>query len=117
MGNFRDFDAEVELRDRPSFRLGGETFTCKAKLSFRKIQKLLGAFTGNVAESELILKVDEFFAVVLMKDDVDRFFAMLDAADEVDDGDGAVDLGQIRDLMVWLVEHYTGNVSGQSTAS
>jgi hypothetical protein len=103
---------------RPTFTLGGQQFTAKAKLPFRKWQALIDA-AGNDEMTDK-QQTDEFFKLALIPADRQRFFMMLDW----DGGDGdeadeqlVVDQRQANELTKWLMEIYTGKLPNSSESS
>lgn len=113
MGIHKDFDAALAetLREKPTFTLAGQRFTCKARLSWKSLISLYDSDDEGLGTS-----VAQFFAIVLVKADRERFFSLIDDEDP-DDDDYAVSVDQIRDVMGWLTEHYTGKAEGQPADS
>lgn len=111
----RDFDAMLAQRagTRPTFRVGGQEFTVKAKLAFKKFAKLIATF--EEADDE-IAATEAFFRMVLVPSDRDRFIALLDADGE-DDSDAVIDPEQIQAMTEWLMEYYTGKHRASSNGS
>lgn len=115
----RDFDAMLAERAgvRPTFRVGGQEFTIKAKLPFKKFQKLVASLAGDDVDEDA--KTDEFFAMVLVPQDRERFFLLLNydgEGDEVDEWN-VVSPEQVTSLTQWLMELYTGKAGASSASS
>jgi hypothetical protein len=120
----KDFDAMLaeQGRQRKTFRIGGQEFTVKAKVPYRKFQTMLAALS-RAAESddddETRGAEERFFREVLIKSDVDRFLALLNAegdGDEVDEY-AVIDAAQLSPLTDWVLEHFTGKRSESSDSS
>lgn len=115
----RDFDAMLAARAgvRPTFKVGGQEFTVKAKLPFKKFQKLVASLAGDDIDEEA--KTEEFFRMVLIPQDRERFFLLLNydgEGDEVDEWN-VVSPEQINGLTEWLMELYTGKAGANSPSS
>lgn len=117
----RDFDAMLAARAgvRPTFRVGGQVFTVKARLPSKKFRNLLASFADeDVDEDQATV---DFFTLCLVKSDRERFFALLDAegedADDDDQDDGVIDMEQLNAITEWLMELYTGKARPSSTSS
>lgn len=115
----RDFDAMLAERAgvRPTFRVGGQTFTAKSKVPFRKFSRLMASFTDDAMTEEQA--TENFFNLVLIREDRERFFALLDADGDEDgtDDDGVITSEQMNDITEWLMELYTGKQRESSTSS
>lgn len=111
----RDFDAFLADKAgvRPTFKVGGQEFTVKAKLPFKKFASTVTALSE---EDDEVKQAEDFFSLVLVPGDRDRFFELLDAEGD-DDGNGVVTPEQIGALMEWLMEHYTGKHRPHSDGS
>lgn len=118
----RDFDAMLveKGRQRQTFRAGGQEFTAKAKLPYRKFQTLLAAM-GRVDENddEAVRRAEEqFFRAALIRSDRDRFLELLNAdGDEDDDDFATLDPEQVNEITAWLMEHFTGKRETTSDSS
>jgi hypothetical protein len=113
----RDFDAMFAMRagQRPTFRVGGQEFTVKAKLPNRKFKKLLAAFVDDEIDETQAEK--DFFNLCLIKSDRERFFALLEYEGDDDEGDDVIDIPQLNELTSWLMEYYTGKAAENSSSS
>lgn len=122
---FKDFDAAVrEVNgDRPTFKLGGQTFTCKARLKGTTVIQLLNlvgtAQNQETAALELMANIDNLFAKVLIKPDRERFFEVIRGSDEDEDEDdeAIIDFTSLMELMSWLMNMYLGNLGGSASNS
>lgn len=108
----KTFDSKKS--ERPSFEVAGQTFTCRAKLSYRKFKALFADF--NDSDDAAMVKIEDFFNVVLLPGDRDRFKELLDKDDE-DDDENVIELHMVNEIVQWLVGHYSGNASGQPATS
>lgn len=112
----RDFDAMLSEKAgvRPTFRVGGQEFTCKAKVPFKRFAKLLEALTEDGdGEGD---KADKIFRLALVAADRERFLELLNADGE-DDEDRVIAPEQVREMTDWLLEHYSGKASPNSDTS
>lgn len=109
----RDFDAMLAERAgvRPTFRVGGQEFTVRAKLPFKRFATLV-----NSEQDDEITATEDFFRMVLVPADRDRFMALLDADGE-EDTDGVIDPEQVKLISEWLMELYTGKGRQSSDGS
>lgn len=117
MSNFKDFDAMLaeKVGGRPSFQLCGEKFECRSKLPWRKWNAMILSLQleDNTAEDT----VENFFNLVLVKQDRERFFALIDKEDEDDDEETFVSDEQIGKVMSWLLDYYTGKAEQSDESS
>lgn len=117
----RDFDARLADRKkaagRPTFKLAGQEFTLRAKLPFRKWNKVVAFMRADDTTQDEAM--DAFFNLVLIRVDRPRFADLLDREDsESDDDEDVVDWSQVDDLMDWAMEHFTGkNLSSASSST
>lgn len=112
----RDFDAMLaeKANGRPTFKVGGQEFTLRAKLPYLKWIRLLAVMRDPDVEEEL--STEEFFNTVLIKADRQRFLALLNAEDE-DDEDNVIGMEEMNDLTDWIMEHFTGKQLNSSAGS
>lgn len=119
MTQFRDFDAMLRERSggRPEFLVGGQKFTCRSKLTWRKLSALLVALQemGDPTTEGGMKVAEKFFSIVLLKSDSERFMELLHKDDDEEEDDEAViSFDQVMDLLDWLMEYYTGkSISGE----
>lgn len=116
-----DFDAMLAEKagKRPTFKIGGQEFTLRAKLPYATWNKVLAAMRDDdIDEQE---STEQFFNAVLIRNDRARFMELLDRedADEDDDDDeNVIDLSQMDGLTTKIMEHFTGkqlsNTGGSS---
>lgn len=113
---YRDFDAMLAetTGDRPTFRVGGQDFTLRAKLPYRKWNKLMKLMRADDADEQEATA--EFFRAVLVKADRERFVALLNQEDD-DDGEEVIDLAQMDKITDWIMEHFTGKLGNSSDSS
>jgi hypothetical protein len=113
----RDFDAMLAERAgvHPTFRIGGQEFTLRAKLPYKRWNKLMAAMRADDADEQQATV--DFFRSVLIKDDRERFVALLDKEDDDDDENAVVDLSQMDALTDWIMEHFTGKRRNSSESS
>lgn len=111
---FRDFDAALKEKTggRPTFKLGGQTFTCRAKLPWRKFSGMLLALQSGVRpEGKTDLdQTEDFFSMVLIPADRERFLKMLNKEDieEDEDEESVIDNADVGQLLDWLMKYYLG---------
>lgn len=106
---FKDFDAMLREKSggRPEFTVGGQHFTCRSKLPFKKLQKLM-ATLDNVSVNSTddgVMAAEEFFKIVLLPQDRDRFMTLLHDEGEEDD-DAVISFTQVFELLNWLSDYY-----------
>lgn len=110
--SYKDFDAMLREKSgsRPEFTVGGQKFTCRSKLSWRKLASLLTAYqdSGSPTTATGIAMAERFFEIVILKEHRERFMQMLNSEGDDDDDEAVVSLTQFMDLMDWLMEYYTG---------
>jgi hypothetical protein len=111
----KDFDAM--LSGRPTFAVGGQTFTCRAKLPWRKFTSLLTAMTGAAEGGDGAEATERFLTMAVVAADRDRFAALLNLEDNDEDDTVGISPGEITDLSTWLMEHYTGKHSANDGSS
>lgn len=113
MSAFFDFDQWLsdELKEQPTFVLGGEKFTCKspANLSWKKYGGTIMALTSGILPEgkNQMEQTADFFQVVLVKEDRERFQELLDY--EGDDGEPVASNSQIGQLLQWFLDVYSGS--------
>lgn len=118
---FKDFDAMLAEKStgRPMFTVGGQKFTARAKLPWKKFSALILSLVGDdVSTSGGIEKTESFFRMVLVREDRERFMALINNdGDEDEDDDKVVGTQQISDLLDWMLEYYTGKATMSDTPS
>lgn len=118
---FKDFDAALqEARgDKLEFVVGGQTFTARAKLPWKKYSNLIiSLFDADTTTQDGVAKTEEFFNLALTKKDRERFLALLDSdGDDDDDEDAIVDPKQISQILDWMLNLYTGKANKNETPS
>lgn len=114
MSNLKDFDAMLaeKVGGRPEFILGGQKFTCRAKLPWKKYSALILKLTSGEyrsAEEEMVV-TEKFFRMVLLPADRDRFFELLNRGsdDEDDEDEDVIANPQVGYLIDWLLRKYNG---------
>lgn len=112
----RDFDAMLAEKAgiRPTFKIGGQQFTMKARLASKKFFALQGYMTAEDTSEEQALRM--LFETVIVKADRDRFLALLDSEGD-DDEDSIVDTEQLNELTEWITEFYTGKQKRSDSSS
>lgn len=122
--SYKDFDAALKemLGDRPSFTMGGQTFTCRQRLPWKKFSNMILSLSGEEAQAGGGLdKTEEFFRLVLIKGDRDRFIGLLnyDGEDEENGGDDELAAApqQVGELLDWLLAYYTGKADTTDESS
>jgi hypothetical protein len=111
----KDFDAM--LAGRPTFTIGGQSFTARAKLPWRKFTSLLGAMTEAVDGGGGTEATEKFLVMAVVRDDRERFKALLELDDNDDDDSVGISPNEITELSTWLMEHYTGKNSDSGDSS
>ncbi len=110
----RDFDAMVAAGEgRPQFTIGGQKFTARSKLPWKKFGALIDAMTADDAGIEA---TESFLCMSVVRADRERFRALLDNEDD-DDDESVASPAQINALASWLMEHYTGKLSENDESS
>lgn len=111
----RDFDAYLaeQAGTRPTFKIGGQTFTLRAKLPYRRWNDLLKIMRDDDTDPDLATAA--FFNTVLIAADRNRFLALLNT--DEDDDDHVIDLQQMDELTDWIMEHFTGKRRNSSDGS
>jgi len=115
----KDFDRMLAENAgvRPTFRIGGQDFTLRAKLPYTLWNRLLAAMRDD--DVETMESTVAFFNTVLIRDDRQRFRELLDR-EEDDDGDedeDVIDLNQMNALTEWVMEHFTGKLRSSTDGS
>ncbi len=115
MSMHKDFDAMLREKagERPTFTIGGQTFTLRAKLPYSKWTALVAMMRAEDGDS--MSATHEFFDTVLIRDDRPRFAVLLDSAD--DDDDKVIGVDQMSDLTDYVMEHFTGKLQSSSNGS
>lgn len=114
---FRDFDEArkeaARVSDPPSFQLGGETFTCLAKVPLGFSFELMDApEVSPETNAGAIHAMTKFLRRILVdEDNVARFDALLARREDPITG------GDILDVSVWLGELYSGRPFGNAESS
>lgn len=124
MLNTRDFDAMLAEKAgiRPTFKVGGQEFTLRAKLPWAKFVGLLAVMSAE--DSDNMAATQQFFNTVLIRDDRSRFRDLLEKGakgDDDDDDDDVIDISQMSHITEWVLEHFTGkhrmNTGGSAPGS
>jgi len=113
----RDFDAMLAERAgvRPTFKIGGQEFTMKAKLPQKKYFAMRYFMADdNTSEEDAYRKL---FETVLVKDDRDRFFEMLNSETDDEDDESVIDITQLDALGMWILEFYSGKAEASTNSS
>jgi hypothetical protein len=111
----RDFDAMLAEKagGRPTFKVGGQEFTLRSRLPYKKWVKLLAVMRAPDMDEDTANEV--FFNTVLVRDDRQRFLDLLDG--ESEDDEDCVDVAQMDQLTDWIMEHFTGKLRNSSAGS
>lgn len=119
--SYKDFDAMLneKLSGRPDFKVGGHTFTARAKLPWKKFSNLILSMSGDdVSSTNGISKTEDFFKLVLIPTDRQRFIDLLNHdGDEDDDDDSVIAPEQVSEILDWLLAYYTGKAGASESAS
>lgn len=114
----RDFDAMLaeKANKNPTFRVGGQDFTLRSKLPYRRWNRLLAAMRADDVDPDEATA--DFFRTVLVKGDRQRFVDLMNRGDDDDDDDDdVIDMSQMDALTDWIMEHFTGKLSTSSGSS
>lgn len=113
----RDFDSMLAEKAgvNPTFKVGGQEFALRAKLPYRRWNKLLAAMRAPDADEQEA--TETFFRTVLIKADRERFLALLNNEDDDDDDADVIDMSQMDKLTDWVMEHFTGKHPTSSDSS
>jgi hypothetical protein len=111
----RDFDAMLAEKAgiRPTFKIGGQIFTLRAKLPYARWTKLLAAMRDDDVSGEQAN--EQFFRAVLIPGDRDRFMALLES--EADDDGAIIGVEDMDGLLDWAMAHFTGKAPSSSNGS
>lgn len=111
----RDFDAMLAEKAgvKPTFHIGGQDFSLRAKLPYTKWNKLLAVMRNDDTDPDVATAA--FFNTVLVAADRQRFLDLLN--NDSDDDDNVIDLAQMDALTDWIMEHYTGKRLNSSDGS
>lgn len=119
MSMHRDFDAMLaeQAGEKPTFVIGGQTFTLRAKLPFAKWNKLVNFMRAD--EVDPMEQTRKFFDTCLIRADRARFIELLEvgADDEDDDDTPSIGIEQMGPLTDWAMEHFTGKLQSSSNGS
>jgi hypothetical protein len=111
---FKDFDAMLG-EGRPDFTVGGQRFTARAKLPWKKFSQLILSMSAggtDAASSDGIAKTEEFFRLVLIPSDRDRFMNLIaNDGEEEGDEDNVIASQQVSAILDWLLGIYTGKLA------
>lgn len=112
----RDFDAMLaeQAGIRPTFKIGGQEFSLRAKLPYTRWNKLLTVMRDDGTNPDTATA--EFFNTVLIRADRERFLELLNK-EEDDDDDTVIGLSQMDQLTDWCMEHFTGKALNSSDGS
>jgi len=112
----RDFDAMLAERAgvRPTFTIGGQEFTLRAKLPYNRWNKLLSAMRDEDVDE--MASTEQFFNTLLVRNDRQRFLDLLNRDDE-DDDENVIDVEQMSALTDWIMEHFTGKLRRSTDGS
>jgi hypothetical protein len=114
----RDFDAMLaeQAGVRPTFKVGGQEFTLRAKLPYTKWNKLVAHMRAD--DTDAMEATSEFFNTVLIRSDRERFAALLEQEDDdSEDEVGVIGLSQMDALTDWVMEYFTGKLQSSSNGS
>lgn len=102
-----DFDAMLAEQERPTFIVGGQQFTARARLSYKKFGQVISLGKPSPTQEEAMKMNRDFFNIVLIPADRERFLELLERDDDEDD-DLIITQKQLNDLSERLMAHYTG---------
>lgn len=117
---FKDYDAMLaeKIGGRPTFKVGGQMFTCRAKLPWKKFSALLLSLTVTSATGDTpTQQTEEFFRLVLLPNQREAFQALLDADGEDDDETPVIDSNQVGYILDDLLAYYTGKAQPNDSVS
>lgn len=99
---------------RPTFKIGGQEFTLRAKLPYVRWNKLLAVMRDDDTSPDDATR--EFFNTVLVAADRERFWQLLQREDD-DDDDNVIGMDQMDGLTDWVMEHFTGKARKSTDGS
>lgn len=116
----KDYDAMVaeQLGERPTFTLGGQTFTCRLKLHWRKQSKIFLALAN--AEGDQVSEASVSFVRACLIPACREAFDALVAEpedDEYEDDAAVVNRSQLNALMDDLFDYYAGKAETSDDGS
>lgn len=113
---FKDFDraAKEQLGGRPTFVLGGSTWTCRARLPFRKTSLMMAAMDklneDDATIDNVVSAIEDFFTLALIRSQREAFIKALNDDPDNEDDDAAEDstmgFREVQKAMTWLMDHY-----------
>ena len=108
MTKFKDFGAgKLDENAQPiSFKLHGEDFNCKSQMQGRNLLKLVSSANAD-DPVESAKAVNNFFDMVLLKEDLVRFNTLLE------DDEKIVTVETLAEIVSWLMEQYTNRPEEQ----
>jgi hypothetical protein len=119
---FKDYDAMLAetVGGRPTFKVAGQTFRCRARLPWKKFSKLLLTLTVSTASGdESLTQTEEFFNLVLVAEDRQRFLDLVnyEGDDDNTDDENVIDPKQVGAILDDLLEYYTGKAPSNASES
>ena len=109
----KDFTKKYSDIERPEFIVGGQTFTARAKLPYKRFSTLLEQMRAD--DVDVQAATAEFFRTALIREDRDRFIELLEY--DGDDDDVTISMEQLNEITDWLMEHFTGKTQPSSDSS
>jgi hypothetical protein len=113
----KNFDELVTGRKKEPFKLGGQTFTIRARLHSRRFARMLKDCQDAEGAEASIDAAGRFMNRALIVKDRERFQQLIDGDDDDDDDAKVVTFEQLRELVDWCVDHYTGKHDTQEESS
>lgn len=113
----RDFDAMLAEKAgvRPTFKIGGQEFTARARIPYKRFQRVLDVMRSEeTTEDEA---TEKFFHAAIVPADRERFFTLLNCDDDDADDAAVIDQEALNSLVQWLLEIYTGKATGSEQPS
>ena len=113
-----DYDAWLieHLGGRHTFRVAGQDFTCKIRMSWRKYGALFFELAEATTGPAILDAQEAFILACVVKTDRERAAALL-VRDDDDDEEGIVASPQLRRIVDDLMDYYAGKLGGSDNGS
>ena len=113
MGNTRNFDTGRSRIEPSQFTIGGETYTLRRRIR-PEVLIQWDDFDATIETAEMITLIDTMMCRMLIPTDGDRWLEHRQVDDE---SDRVLSIGDLLELMPWIVEQVTGRPSESPSSS
>lgn len=112
---YTDYDAYVKEKTggRPEFVVGGQKFTARGKIPWKKFSAMMFTLSqGSKSTEENEKQTEDFFRLVLVSRDRQRFIDLLnyEGTDDEDDDDNVISSDQVNKILDDLMDYFSGKV-------